>query len=118
MTDTNLTIKLAYSVPNFADANDVSESQIWAEIANGELESIKVGDRRLITAEQGVRWHQRKAERARRLREEREALKARLSEATEADASPQAAPGRDPGPPERRRPARRRREPEIPERSG
>jgi hypothetical protein len=68
-----MTPKLAYSVPAFAKANDVSESLIWREISDGELETLLAGDRRLITPEQGARWHERKAERARQHREARAA---------------------------------------------
>jgi hypothetical protein len=68
-----MTTKLAYSVPEFAKANTVSESLIWREIGDGELETLLVGDRRLITPEQGARWHERKAEQARQRRAERTA---------------------------------------------
>jgi hypothetical protein len=68
-------LQLAFSVPRFAAAHDVSESFIWNEIANGELESLLAGDRRLITPEQGARWRERKAELARQKRQEREAAR-------------------------------------------
>jgi hypothetical protein len=62
---------LALSVPEFAAANNVSPALIWNEIAEGELETLLAGDRRLITPEQGARWHERKAARARAKQEER-----------------------------------------------
>jgi hypothetical protein len=63
-------IKKARSVPEVAAAYGVSDGLIWKEIAIGELESLLVGDRRLITDEQERRWRERKAERARQKREQ------------------------------------------------
>jgi hypothetical protein len=62
---------MAWSVPEFADLNGVSESKIWAEISEGELETIKVGDRTLITSAQGEHWHRRKAAAAKTARTKR-----------------------------------------------
>jgi len=63
--------KLAYSVPSLAKASDVSESLLWNEIRDGELESCLAGDRRLITPQQAARWLKRKANRAKQVREQR-----------------------------------------------
>ena len=57
--------KLAWSIPDFAELHGISESKVWDELSNNELESMSVGDRRLITPEQRARWIERKAERAR-----------------------------------------------------
>jgi hypothetical protein len=61
----------ASSVSEFAAEHRISEGKVWAEIAAGELESMRVGDRRLISDEQAARWRERKAEVARLHREER-----------------------------------------------
>jgi hypothetical protein len=74
-----MTTKLAWSVPSLAESVDVSPSLIWKEIADGELETISVGDRTLITVEQRERWLKRKAERARQRRAARQQRRAELS---------------------------------------
>ena len=70
-------LKLAWSIPEFAKLHCVGESTIWNELAAGELESISVGDRALITPEQRERWLVRKAENARQRRAARAKVKAR-----------------------------------------
>jgi hypothetical protein len=61
---TTTTPDLAFSVPEIAAGAKVSEAKIWTEIAEGELETILVGDRRLATPDQVERWLKRKAESA------------------------------------------------------
>ena len=77
MTDS---LKLAWSIPEFAKLHGVGESTIWNELAAGELDSIAVGDRTLITPEQREPWLARKAERAK----QRRAARAKLREVTTA----------------------------------
>jgi hypothetical protein len=60
--------KSAFNVKTVANRNSVSEGTIWGEIRRGELESLRIGDRRLITPEQEARWLERKAERERQRR--------------------------------------------------
>jgi hypothetical protein len=67
----------AFDVPMVARRAGVSESFIWGEIRNGELESFRAGDRRLITPEQEARWIARKIEREAIAMAEREAALAR-----------------------------------------
>ncbi len=43
--------RLAYSVPEAAEALRLSTPHIWREIARGHLASVKVGRRRLVTIE-------------------------------------------------------------------
>jgi excisionase family DNA binding protein len=62
---------LTYTVRELAASAKVSETKIWMEIADGELETILVGDRRLITPQQAERWLERKAARAKTVREQR-----------------------------------------------
>ena len=62
---------LAYTVPEVATGAKISEAKVWLEIADGELETCMVGDRRLITPEQAQRWLKRKADRAKAVREQR-----------------------------------------------
>jgi excisionase family DNA binding protein len=44
--------KLAYSVPGAAEALSLSADYVWKLVAMGELRSVKIGKRRLITAEE------------------------------------------------------------------
>lgn len=43
--------KLAYSVPNAAKALDISRSTMWQLVADGKIETFKLGSRTLIDAE-------------------------------------------------------------------
>jgi hypothetical protein len=67
--DKTSTPLLAYDVPEIAAGAKVSEAKIWMEIAEGELETILVGDRRLATPDQVERWLKRKEESAARKRQ-------------------------------------------------
>ena len=73
--------KLAWSIQDFAELHGISVSKVWDEIAQDELQTISVGDRRLVTPEQRSQWIERKAERARERRAAR--AKAREAEAAE-----------------------------------
>jgi hypothetical protein len=68
--------KLGYNIGEFAEAADLSESFVRAEIARNELETCLAGDRRIITPDQAARWLERKAERARQKQAERERRRA------------------------------------------
>lgn len=48
--------KLAYSVPAFATAVDVSRSKVYEEIRDGNLIPSYVNSKPLITKEEGLRW--------------------------------------------------------------
>lgn len=41
--------RLAYSIPSASAATDIPESTLWAYITSGQLETFKVGRRRVIT---------------------------------------------------------------------
>ncbi|MBI1182129.1 MAG: helix-turn-helix domain-containing protein [Alphaproteobacteria bacterium] len=43
--------RLCYTVPQASQAMALSQTAIWGLISRGELKSIKIGKRRLITAE-------------------------------------------------------------------
>jgi hypothetical protein len=62
---------LGYTPDEVATAAQVSVALIRKEISLGELESLLIGDRRLIRPDQLERWLQRKAERAKRQRAQR-----------------------------------------------
>jgi len=48
--------KLAYSIPNFAKAADVSVAMIYQHIKDGELVASYVNSKPLIMQEEGLRW--------------------------------------------------------------
>jgi len=51
---------MALTVPQFADRWCIGITSVYADIKRGELESIKVGKRRLIPLEAEDRWLERK----------------------------------------------------------
>lgn len=55
MTEPVLT-KLAYSIPNFAKAVDLSIEKVRQHIERGELVPSYVDSKPLITQEEGMRW--------------------------------------------------------------
>lgn len=48
--------KLAYSIPNFAKAVDLSIEKVRQHIERGELVPSYVDSKPLITKEEGLRW--------------------------------------------------------------
>ncbi len=52
--------KRAYTIDQHCEMWNYGRNTAYNEIANGELETIKVGRRRLITEEQEERYRQRK----------------------------------------------------------
>ena len=46
----------AYSVEHFAESHGVSRSQVFVEIKNHRLRTMKVGRRRLISDEAAADW--------------------------------------------------------------
>lgn len=58
MTDPSPTLdKLAYSIPNFAKAVDLSETTVKLAITTGELVPVYPAKRKpLITKQEGERW--------------------------------------------------------------
>jgi predicted DNA-binding protein YlxM (UPF0122 family) len=52
--------KRAFSIPEFADRWSIGRNSVYNEIARGELESVKIGNRRVITAEQEEKYRKRK----------------------------------------------------------
>lgn len=48
--------KLAYSIPNFAKAVDLSVEKVRQHIERGELVPSYVDSKPLITQEEGLRW--------------------------------------------------------------
>jgi hypothetical protein len=48
--------KLAYSIPNFAKAVDLSVEKVRQHIASGELVASFVDTKPLIMQEEGLRW--------------------------------------------------------------
>jgi excisionase family DNA binding protein len=47
---------LAYGIDDFCTAIGIGRSTVYALIRKGELASVKRGKRRLITAEEALRW--------------------------------------------------------------
>ena len=49
--------QLAYSIPHFMDVADIkSRSTVYKEIAEGRLQTVKVGRRRLIPVDAAREW--------------------------------------------------------------
>ena len=48
--------QLTYSIPHAAKVTDTSRSTIYRAIQEGDLDSVKVGGRRLIPKEALTRW--------------------------------------------------------------
>jgi len=49
--------QLAYSIPHFMDVDDIkSRSTVYKEIAEGRLQTVKVGRRRLIPVDAAREW--------------------------------------------------------------
>ena len=55
-TNSDISKKLAYSVPEFCAVASIGRSLVYDEIASGRLKTFKVGRRRLIPATEGQRW--------------------------------------------------------------
>lgn len=51
MNMTTDTTKLAYSVPEAAEAVSLSKGYLWDLVLKGEIRSVKIGKRRLIPAD-------------------------------------------------------------------
>jgi hypothetical protein len=59
MSDTPVLDKLAYSIPNFARAVDLSETTVKLAITSGDLIPVYPAKRKpLITKQEGERWLQ------------------------------------------------------------
>jgi len=58
------TKKLAFSIDEHCQLWGYGRNTAYNEIANGELESCKIGRRRVITAEQEERYRKRKESQA------------------------------------------------------
>ncbi len=52
----NLEDQIAFSVVHAAEASDTSRTTICRAISNKELDSVKVGGRRLIMRDALIRW--------------------------------------------------------------
>ncbi len=48
--------KLGYTVPEAADAISISRSELYLRLASGEIESIKIGRRRIIPVSALQEW--------------------------------------------------------------
>ena len=50
--------KSAYSIDEFCEDNGLGRTRVYEEISSGRLRTLKVGRRRLITAEAATAWRQ------------------------------------------------------------
>ena len=53
---TNTSAKIMYSVPEFVFTSGLCRSYVYQMMNSGEIESVKVGKRRLIPAESVHAW--------------------------------------------------------------
>ena len=64
MADVGIEALELYDVPKVAKLTRLSTATIWRLIRSGELESVKVGSRRLVAPEAIIAWKRRLAEQA------------------------------------------------------
>ena len=58
-TNSDISKKIAYSIPEFCVVASIGRTLVYNEIASGRLKTVKVGRRRLIPTTEGQRWIER-----------------------------------------------------------